>query len=127
VLDYFQRNRHFIGYAIGFVGVFIGLWAVATLAWRVQHDQVAIRRQNVTIERQQQQIQHAAHLGLLTYKATCTLRSDLVRRVRDSTAFLAAHPNGVGGISQKTILQSIVNEQATIRSLDRLRCPNQAT
>lgn len=126
MLDYFQRNRHFIGYVVGFVGVFIGLWAVATLALRVSEDQKTISRQTRLIEQQQQQIAHQAELGLRTYRATCTFRADLIRRVRESNEFLATHPNGFAGIPAKTLEASIVNEESTIKSLEQLACPGQA-
>lgn len=134
VLDYFQRNRHFIGYVIGIGGLLIGLWTVGHLTLQVRDDQRQIASQTRLIEnqqqalrRQQQALKREAQLGLQTFHATCAFRADLIRRARAGVAFLASHPNGIPGISAGTLAQSIHNQQLTIKSLQGLRCKGQAS
>lgn len=55
--------------------------------------------------------------------ALCALRSDLVKRVANSEAFLEEHPNGIAGIPAKTIQDGIDNQKQTIRALGDLSCP----
>lgn len=57
-----------------------------------------------------------------TNAALCTFRDDLVRRVEQSTEFLADNPNGFKGISPEIIRQSIENQQSTIDALGDLDC-----
>lgn len=134
MLDYFQRNRHFIGYVVGFVGVFIALWTVGHLTLQVRDDQRTISHQTRTIESQQKQLalqqrrlKAEAQLGLKTFQAVCTFREDLIRRARDGVEFLATHPNGFAGIPAATLAQSIHNEQLTIASLQKLECKGQSS
>lgn len=57
-----------------------------------------------------------------TTKALCTLRADLSQRVADSLEFLRDHPDGIPGVPVKTLVDSITNQQQTIRSLSDLDC-----
>jgi hypothetical protein len=54
--------------------------------------------------------------------ALCALRTDLERRVESSQAFLVEHPEGIPGISVKTIQDGIKNQTRTIRALQGISC-----
>lgn len=55
--------------------------------------------------------------------ALCALRGDLQRRVVTSREFLVEHPDGIPGISAKTIRDGIDNQKRTIVALSGLSCP----
>lgn len=55
--------------------------------------------------------------------ALCAYHDDLAKRVAQSQAFIATHPNGFAGISQQTIQVSIDNEKSALLALAPLRCP----
>ena len=57
-----------------------------------------------------------------THDALCTFKSDLAKRIVESSEFLKTHPNGFAGISQAEIAQSIANQQRTLDSLSVLKC-----
>lgn len=58
-----------------------------------------------------------------TTETLCTLRDDLRTRVDASINFLTEHPEGIPGISPKTILEGIENQRKTIVALNGLNCP----
>jgi hypothetical protein len=62
-------------------------------------------------------IQHAAKLGVRTHTGVCRLKDDLETRVANSEAFLRDHPDGIPGISAKTIQLGVDGQKRTIRSL----------
>lgn len=55
-------------------------------------------------------------------QALCALRLDLERRVESSKTFLRDHPEGIAGISAKTIQDGIDNQERTIAALGGLDC-----
>lgn len=65
---------------------------------------------------------NGAREGHSSHKALCFLKDDLRVRVRSGNEFLLTHPNGAFGISRSALLQSIVNQQKTLKSLDVLSC-----
>lgn len=65
-----------------------------------------------------------AREGQQAHRALCVLKTDLARRIKDGHAFLLEHPDGIPGISAKTIQASIANQEATLSALQVVRsCP----
>lgn len=99
-----RKNNHFIKkIAYGLV-----IWAVlmtAAMIYMVNQNHNGAREG------------HASKIAL------CVLKADLRKRVRDGNQFLLQHPKGAFGIPRATILQSIVNQQKTLKALDVLICP----
>jgi hypothetical protein len=62
-------------------------------------------------------IKHAAVLGVRTHSGVCRLRDDIKRRVAQSEAFIASHPNGIPGISVKQLQIGVAGQRRTIRAL----------
>lgn len=62
--------------------------------------------------------------GKTTNNALCSLRADLVTRVTSSIEFLKRNPEGIRGISDEDILESISGQQRTIIALSNLDCGN---
>lgn len=62
--------------------------------------------------------------GRQAHDALCVFKLDLQRRAADLAAFLQEHPAGIAGIPRATLTTSLANQVSTIRSLDRLRCPD---
>lgn len=57
-----------------------------------------------------------------TTDTLCEFRTDLETRVVGSILFLREHPGGIPGISSKTIVDQITNQQRTIEALADLDC-----
>lgn len=57
-----------------------------------------------------------------TTETLCEFRADLETRVVGSILFLREHPGGIAGISSKTIVDQITNQQRTIAALADLNC-----
>jgi hypothetical protein len=64
----------------------------------------------------------AYHDANVSTGALCALRSDLEKRVESSRAFLLEHPDGIIGISPKTIQDGITNQERTISALSGIAC-----
>lgn len=56
-------------------------------------------------------------------RALCALRHDVEERVRQGTAFLRSHPQGLPGFPAGAIRVSISNSARTVRVLSGLQCP----
>lgn len=56
-------------------------------------------------------------------KALCALRGDVEARVRQGTAFLGSHPDGLPGFPAGAIRVSVANSARTVRVLSGLQCP----
>jgi len=61
-------------------------------------------------------------IALTANVALCALRHDLELRVEESVQFLEENPDGIPGISEETVAQSIANQRATIAALSGLSC-----
>jgi hypothetical protein len=68
-------------------------------------------------------LQEQVEANAQTTEAVCALRADLERRVATGTKFLAAHPDGVLGLTPREIRTSLENQQRTILALSGLECP----
>lgn len=55
-------------------------------------------------------------------RALCSFKGDLQRRVDQGAEILRTHPNGILGIPAATIRVSLVNQQASLKSLSPLVC-----
>lgn len=65
---------------------------------------------------------HLAAQGREARQGLCALKNDLKVRANASRAFLRTHPNGIPGIPADVLRQSIRNQEATLRALERTRC-----
>lgn len=57
------------------------------------------------------------------YSSNCAFREDLKNRLRLSKQFLIDHPEGIPGLSNESINQSINGQERTIKALSTLICP----
>jgi hypothetical protein len=73
----------------------------------------------VQAERNRMDLETAAEQ---TSAALCALRADLERRVATSENFLERNPDGIPGISAKTIQDGIDNTERSIEALAGLDC-----
>lgn len=63
-----------------------------------------------------------AFYSLRTHDALCKFRNDLQVRYENGVTFLSEHPKGIPGISSADIQRSLVNQRATLDSLENLNC-----
>lgn len=111
---FFHRARMWRRIFVAWVIVFTVAVAWSIHATRSNTNQL---RQAVRENRRLAQEGKEAHISF------CVLKHDLETRVNSSKDFLAEHPSGIPGVPRSVILQSIKNQQATLNSLRRLRCP----
>lgn len=60
--------------------------------------------------------------GAESHEALCIFKSDLERRIGDGEQFLRDNPNGIPGIPEETLRNSIDNQKRTLASLAVLDC-----
>lgn len=61
---------------------------------------------------------HETAQGKQAHAALCVFAADLQTRIINGRLFLLAHPDGIQGITAKTIKASIDAEQSTLDALD---------
>jgi len=60
--------------------------------------------------------------GAQAHEALCSFKLDLKTRYDAGKDFLAEHPGGIPGVPASTIRVSLMNQRATLKSLDGLIC-----
>lgn len=70
------------------------------------------------------QARSLAEQGLESHEGLCALKANLRQRITDANAFVATHPDGIAGITDDEIRQTIANQQSTLDSLHVLKCPS---
>lgn len=60
--------------------------------------------------------------GAQAHEAICDLKSDYRARIKETLEIIQTHPNGVFGISDSVLRNTVTNEVKTLSSLFAVKC-----